>query len=276
MIPAYAGHGKIMKKIILSAICTITFASATFAESIATMKIPQHSATIPKQVMKKGKADSWWIGTHKKIITTKETMEKIDVLFVGDSITHGWTLATFPKNRFPDKKEKVKKGKNIWDKYYKNRNILNAGISGDKTQNVLWRLQNGTLKGISPKVATLTIGHNNGENTVEELSDGMLALLREIRKQCPKTKILFIPHFPTLNPNWKDSKTIKAYNIVVEKVKNDKYIIPTDLNPAFLNEDGVLKDINLIPDQVHPGESGYQLWYETMEPILLKLLKSNE
>src|SRR5262245_58519258 len=75
----------------------------------------------------------------------EEAGEKAQVIFIGDSITQGWE----------------KEGKDVWEKFYSPRNAVNLGIGGDRTQHVLWRLDNGNLKGLKPKAIVLMIGTNN-------------------------------------------------------------------------------------------------------------------
>ncbi len=259
-----------MKKKILISMLTMQFVlSAAFAGSIADMTIPENIASIPAPVLKgTPPSPAAYESKLQRQLNPMSQMETVDVLFVGDSIMNGWRQATNPGGD-------LERGLDVWNEHYKPIHAFNVGIPGDKTQNVLWRLQNGLLENISPKVAILTIGQNN-KTTQEEIADGMLAILREIRRQSPETKILFIPHFPTTRANWKTSKYINAYNIAVEKAKEDEYIIPTDLNAAFLNEAGVLKDKSLIPDDIHPAKPGYQLWHEEMAPILKKLLAESD
>src|SRR6202051_2635650 len=84
-----------------------------------------------------------------------------DIIFIGDSITEGWLGA----------------GKAVWEKYYAPRHALDFGISGDKTQNVLWRLNNMQIQGLKPKVAVILIGTNNTANNPHEIADGVKAVL---------------------------------------------------------------------------------------------------
>ena len=82
----------------------------------------------------------------------------VDLVFIGDSITQGWE----------------RRGKDVWTKFYGQRNAANLGIGGDRTQHVIWRLNNGNLAGIAPKVAVIMIGTNNsGSNTPAEIADGV-------------------------------------------------------------------------------------------------------
>ena len=85
----------------------------------------------------------------------------------------------------------------VWDRYYGPRNAANFGIGGDRTQHVLWRLENGELDGIKPKVVVLMIGTNNaGRNTADEIAEGVKAIVKELREKLPETKVLLLGVFP--------------------------------------------------------------------------------
>ena len=99
----------------------------------------------------------------------------VDLMFIGDSITQGWEGA----------------GKDAWDKHYGKRNAVNLGIGGDRTQHVLWRLDNGNIDGISPKLAVLMIGTNNSngnDNTAEEIGAGIRPSSRSCAKSCRRPR----------------------------------------------------------------------------------------
>lgn len=101
-----------------------------------------------------------WMTRHESF-NARVAKGNVDLIFIGDSITQGWEG----------------KGRMVWEKYYGNRNAVNLGIGGDRTQHVIWRLDNGNIKDISPEVAVIMIGTNNsGSNFLEE--DGTLT--REI------------------------------------------------------------------------------------------------
>jgi len=235
--------------------------SSGSTQSIAEMTIPENSATVPSC----GKNESHLKGRHAKhLAQIKE--RKPDLLFLGDSITDFWTTTESKSGETLHKR-----GLAVWNKYYAARHALNAGICGDTTQGLLWRLQNGLLDGIAPKVAVLTIGHNNSSNSQQEISDGQVAILREIRRKCPLTQIIFLPHFPSKGSNGKEGKCVKAAEMTRDRVKQDPMIHYLDLNEYFLGVDGTLK-MELIPDGCHPAEPGYQVWAENMEPLLKQLL----
>lgn len=140
-----------------------------------------HSAIVPvKQTA--AWTVSWWMPRHEKVL---EQISKgdVDLIFVGDSITHGWAEA----------------GKVYWDKYYAPRSAVNMGFSGDRTEHVLWRFDHGEIEGISPKLAILMIGTNNSggqDNSAEEIADGIKKICANIRADLPKTKILMLRIFP--------------------------------------------------------------------------------
>ena len=110
--------------------------------------------------------DAAWMRKHERI-NERAKQGDVDLLFIGDSITEGW----------------AGRGKEVWDKYYGNRKAMNAGIGGDRTQHVLWRLDNGNIDGINPKLAVIMIGTNNSngsDNTAEEIANGTKAIVTEV------------------------------------------------------------------------------------------------
>ena len=87
----------------------------------------------------------------------------------------------------------------MWTKYYADRNALNLGFSGDRTENVLWRLQNGEIDGIAPKLAVIMIGTNNTghrSDPPEQIAAGVQAILSELQQRLPDTKVLLLAIFP--------------------------------------------------------------------------------
>src|SRR5262245_25399640 len=157
----------------------------------------------------------------------------VDVLFLGDSITDAW--GGEGHGRAP--------GSALFEKEFVPLKAANFGIGGDRTQHVLWRLQNGELEGIQPKVVMLMIGTNNaGSNSEEEIADGITAIVKEIHKRSPKTKVLLLGVFPR---NEKADNPIRQklnkVNEIISKLddggKTVKYL---DIGPKFLKEDGTL------------------------------------
>ncbi len=90
------------------------------------------------------KADAWWMPRHEGLLKqTEEHKSDLQIIFFGDSITEGW----------------AGNGKEIWDKYYTPRHAYNYGISGDRTEHLIWRIENKEFDGVMAKVVVLKIGN---------------------------------------------------------------------------------------------------------------------
>lgn len=223
-----------------------------------------HAAVTP---VSREKPD-WWGPRHQAVLD-RVAQGNVDLLMIGDSITHGWESS----------------GKAVWDKYYAPRNAVNMGFGGDRTEHVLWRLQNGEIANIHPKLAVLMIGTNNSggdQYTPEQIADGIKAIVCTLRADLPDTKVLILSIFPrgdgaqradkehgaTFNAQWE--KNDKASEIA-SKIADNKMIFFLNINQAFLNEQGELTR-EVMPDLLHPKDKGYQLWADAMEPTIAKLM----
>lgn len=182
----------------------------------------------------------------------------IDLLFVGDSITDNWR----------------KPGKAVWTARYEPLKAANFGIGGDRTEHVLWRLQNGELQGIHPKVTVLMIGTNNtGRDSAPQIAEGVTAIVNEIKKQVPETKILLLAIFPRAEkPDASLRTKITEVNKIIARLDDGgRTVAYLDIGDKFLQPDGVLP-ATIMPDFLHPNEKGYEIWAEAMAPKLAELL----
>ncbi len=229
--------------VLCAGLCTAVFAQATAVKpNDAIVPVPRDS--------------DWWTNRHAKM-NERVKQGNVDLLMIGDSITHGWEGH----------------GRNVWAKYYDKRNAVNLGIGGDRTQHVLWRLDNGNIEGISPKLAVLMIGTNNsGSNTPEEIAEGVKAIVEKLRTKLPKMKVLVLAIFPrgTDNNDAKRQVNQKA-NEIIAKLADDKMVYFLDINQKFLTPEGVLTK-EVMPDLLHPHEMGYGVWAEAVEPTIAKLM----
>jgi len=197
---------------------------------------------------------SVWKGMHEGFL--KRAKEgKCDLLFLGDSITQGW-------------------GNNeVWKKSYAPRNAVNFGIGGDTTQNVLWRIQNGELDGLAPKVVVLMIGTNNfglHGDAPADVAKGVAAITRTLREKLPASKILLLGVFPRdEKPGTGGRKKILELNAELAKIGDVSFL---DIGAKFLAADGTLPK-ETAPDFLHLSVKGYQIWADAMEPELSKLLQ---
>ncbi|MBL9139799.1 MAG: hypothetical protein JNK85_28270 [Verrucomicrobiales bacterium] len=213
-----------------------------------------HSAVEPAPRPEEG-----WQRRHASINTNVANLgEKSQVLFIGDSITQGWEGA----------------GKSVWETYYSHRNALNLGIGGDRTQHVLWRLDNGNLSGVKPKAAVVMIGTNNSngeDNTVEQIADGVGAIVAKLKEKIPGIKVLLVPIFPrSENPSPQRGKVLQV-NQIIQKLADEEQVYWMDFGHKFLNTDGTIPR-ELMPDYLHLSTKAYGIWAESIEARLAMVL----
>ena len=217
------------------------------------------AAAVEKQsAVKPAHRHNWWTIRHQQVLERVKQGD-IDLIFIGDSITHRWE----------------KNGLEIWKKYYQNRKAVNMGFSCDRTQHILWRLENGEIDAISPKVAVVMIGTNNTpfsrNYTVEETADGVTAICKKLRARLPETKILLLAILPREQQPGPLREKIAKINKIIAKLDDGKMIHYLDIGDRFLEPDKSLsKEIML--DYLHLTHEGYQIWAEAMEPKLAELL----
>jgi lysophospholipase L1-like esterase len=200
-----------------------------------------------------------WLARHNGFVAEAKA-GGIELLFVGDSITDAW------RNR----------GKEIWNERYAPLKAANFGIGGDRTEHVLWRLQDGELEGIQPKVAVVMIGTNNtGRDTAPQIAEGITAIVKEIQKRSPKTKVLLLAVFPRAEkPDSPLRAKLAEVNQAIAKLDDGgRSVAYLDIGAKFLQPDGILP-ASIMPDFLHPNEAGYRIWADAMAPKLAQLLGS--
>jgi lysophospholipase L1-like esterase len=203
-------------------------------------------------------------GRHDKFVEIAKR-GGVDVLFLGDSITDAWGGEGHGKGA----------GSKIFEEEFVPLKAANFGIGGDRTQHVLWRLQNGELDGIQPKVVMLMIGTNNSnrqDNTAEEIADGIKAIVKEVRKQSPRTKVLLLGIFPRgAKPNPQREKLQQVNEIIAKLDDNGKTVKYLDLADKFLEKDGTLSK-EIMPDYLHLSAKGYRIWADAVKGPIKELL----
>lgn len=204
-----------------------------------------------------------WLARHAENVAAAKR-GGIDILFLGDSITDGWHWDTG--------------GRKIWEKTFAPRHAANFGIGYDRIQNVLWRIENGELNGIDPKVVVLLIGTNNTgneddgrpRNSTPEIIEGISNLVRQIQFRLPRTKIVLFGIFPRGDKNDPIRAQVREVNAGISKLASDnvRYL---DIGAQFLAPDGTLPR-DMFPDSLHPNEKGYQIWADAITPVLDEIL----
>lgn len=199
-----------------------------------------------------------WLDTHTKLVTMVEQNKgPIDVLLVGDSITIQWGDSW--KRNFPDLK------------------AVNIGIGGEKTQNVLWRLDHGGVAGLEPEVVILMIGNNNmfftPETGIEPVAQGIKTCVLNLREKFPKAHLIVAKVLPAHAPGNRFYEDIKKTNTAVDglDLTADQMVQVLDLTPDFVEADGTLKKSLFKPDNIHLSPAGYDAYAARLKPILEKL-----
>lgn len=230
-----------------------------FAMGVASSVLGQYSVT--PSLPEKPWAKKMWL--HR--FDTKKALAEsnnYDIVFLGDSITHGW--------------DKDTRGGKVWAKHFAEGpyKALNCGISGDRTEHVLWRLYNGQLANLSPKAFVLMIGTNNtGHRSFEEEPPtdtilGIQSIVDYLKEKYPSAKIILHPIFPrgaTVNDPCRVRNDL--VNSEIKAFADGKQVLWCDFNSRLLAENGVMEK-SMAADLLHPGEAGYVIWAEELKPFL--------
>jgi lysophospholipase L1-like esterase len=233
-------------------ILAVTIASA-LATTCRRSSTRSSRNTAIEPVSNAGKAT--WMARHQAM-NARAQQGHIDLIYVGDSIVEHYET----------------RGKDTWDRYYAPRQAMNLGISGDRTEHVLWRLAHGNLDGIAPTLAIVMIGQNNGsQNTAEEIGAGVTAVVQKIRAKLPTTKLLLLAIFPRSAKPTKERAVLAKASAIAAELADNHTIFYMDINKIFLRPDGSIP-AELMPDFEHPSAKGYRLWAEAIEPTVTALM----
>lgn len=191
--------------------------------------------------------------------TARAKKGDVDLLFMGDSLTLNWNKA----------------GKKTWDSRYGGLKAANFGIGGDRTQHALWRLQNGELDGITPKVVVLCIGTNNiGHNSPEQIAEGVKACIDTIVTKSAASKVLLVG-LPPRSPKPTDTKRVATVKIneLIAKFDDGKQVRFLNFSDKMLDKDGGFLPGTMRDDAVHLEVKGYEAWGEAMQKLLEEMMK---
>jgi beta-glucosidase len=240
------------------AVIVLSSATAHCAEPQAEQATssPKHKAVMPAP-----RIADWWFARQAEKIGLMSKGD-IDLLMVGDSITHNY--------------ENEKVGLKVWEKYFVPLKAINLGFGGDRTEHVLWRLDHLPVMKVAPKAAVLLIGTNNicwGSDTPKQAAEGVQAIARKLKVIYPDMNVLVLGVLPRRrnldHPHRKQINELNSY--LPELLKDMKGVKFLDIGPAFLNEDGYLSE-EMMPDTTHPSEKGHEVWSKAIEPELKRML----
>lgn len=218
----------------------------------------QDSPTTPKE-----RTDSLGKDQLREInADLKKLGEKIDLAFIGDSITRRW--------RGDGNKE-------VWNKYWGSYRAVNMGIGGDATQNVLWRLKNGQLEGYQARLFVVMIGTNNcwGRTTVPaDVAAGVKEILDLIQSKQPQAKVLLLSILPVGEKPNPGRETRAAINTLISKFHGGpvEYL---DISAKFLQPDRTISK-EVMPDHLHLAPRGYEIWSEAIQDRVRAILSAKK
>lgn len=204
-----------------------------------------------------------------------EEVKKIqaDVVFIGDSITHFW-----------GPEDGIGYGVKTWEKFYGKRRVLNLGYGFDRTQNMLWRIQNGELENQDPKVFVVNAGSNQFSVTPRYSGDppaiaflGAKALLSELYEKFPHAEFLVMALLPRDGnfggSNMSIQSCLDAFNRLLEEwVRTQPRMKFINITRQMLTPEGAFRPELYADQRCHPNDKGYVIWAEAIEPELRRIL----
>jgi lysophospholipase L1-like esterase len=209
-----------------------------------------------------------FMAAHQALLK-KKSQGVINVYFLGDSITRRWQGTDYPEH------------KKNWDQNFFGWNAANFGWGGDSTQNVLWRLQNGEIDGVHPKVVVLLIGTNNLGNLTspneipartEQVTRGIRAIIDAIQEKAPAAKIVLMGITPRNDQNGISfMPAIDNINSRIAEFADGKSIVFLNINDQLTNRDGKLLE-GMTADGLHLSVKGYQIWADALKPLFTQWL----
>ncbi|QEH35886.1 GDSL-like Lipase/Acylhydrolase [Aquisphaera giovannonii] len=210
------------------------------------------------------RTDAKSIAAHEQLLR-KARQGRIDVYFEGDSITRRWGATDYPEFL------------SQWRRQFHGRNAANFGWGGDTTHNILWRLENGELDGVSPRVIVLQAGTNNlpwtgpaDRTKVDDVVSGIAAILDVCRRKAPEAAVILTGVFPrSQNPALRPA--IEQINAGLAKLADGGKVRFLDIGDRLADPDGRLRE-GMSPDGLHLSAKGYDAWAEALNPILTELM----
>jgi lysophospholipase L1-like esterase len=232
---------------------------------------PLNTAIIPTPKLEKDSYD-WWV-RHNYVLRIKDSLNP-EIVLLGNSITHFWG-GNYPPLKYADGTPREPNGSNSWKKTFGGHRVLNLGFGWDRTQNVLWRLDNAELDGLDPKLVIIHIGTNNTShtenarmNTAPEIVEGIKSICLRVRSKAPMAKIVLMQIMPRGEmPDNPIRILINETNQILKKFAIENNITLLDITSEMLSSEGVLTK-ELTFDFCHPTDEGYKIWGEALLPFI--------
>jgi lysophospholipase L1-like esterase len=202
------------------------------------------------------RTDANSLAAHQQLLE-KAGKGGIDIYFEGDSITRRWGATDYPELLAN------------WRKNFFGWNAADFGWGADRVENILWRLENGELDGVNPKVIVLQAGTNNlGSSDPEEIFLGLKAVVGLMKTKAPGAAIIVTGIFPR-NDNMALIPAILSINADLSVLEGVRYL---DINSKLADRQGRLFEGMMNSDKLHPALPGYQVWADALKSIFAELL----
>jgi lysophospholipase L1-like esterase len=213
----------------------------------------------------------WWRERHEAKLEELQS-RRVDLIFLGDSITQDYEVSGPPEWRdFAP----------VWEHFYGTRNAVNLGFNGDATSHLLWRIENGEVDGISPKVAVILIGANNLGRLHWPAADtvaGIDAIITQLHRRLPRTRLLLLGVLPSERSAWASETTVAINRALAARYGRGGGVTYLDVGRVFIRnghlDTSLFFDPLLSPPAapLHPTAEGQAMMAAAIEPVLAKLL----
>lgn len=202
----------------------------------------------------------WPLSRHEANLAITAAADP-ELLLLGDSTTDSWRDTEGPQA-----------GAAAMQRHFGRWRVVNFGVSGDATQGLLWRLQNGEGRGFAPRVVMLMIGTNNiGHDTVAEIGAGVAAVVQQVRSSFPQARILLLGVLPRGSARAPLRRTIAALNQRIARLHDGQWVFYRDIGSLFTDADGNIP-ATLMSDAIHPAPQGYEVWGQAVAETISRLM----
>lgn len=246
--------------VVLSLAPRLSLAQVAATEGASTTTSPQNP---PVSAWPRTDANSKI--AHKQLVA-KAKAGGIDLYFLGDSIMRRWGCTD------PQWSQMLAN----WKKNFFGWNAANFGWGADGIRHMLWRIQNGELDGVNPKVIVILAGTNDvgnrpgNDEKVADIVNSYRALLATCREKAPEAKVIVTAIFPR-NDNPAVLPEIRQINDELAKLADGETVFYLNINDKLADSDGMLYE-GMTVDKLHLSVKGYQIWADALRPLLTEFL----
>jgi lysophospholipase L1-like esterase len=236
------------------------------AASLALIAVTLAGCVAQPPVAGVPRADANSMLAHRQLVE-KTRAGRIDVYFLGDSITRRWGATDYPQLL------------QHWHASFRGWNAANFGWGGDRIANMLWRIENGEMEGIRPRVVVLMAGTNDVGNqapagganaAAKRISAEFGVLLRAVRQRAPGAVVIVMGILPR-NDNIAVMPVIDGVNRRIARLADGRQVLYLNINSRLADASGRLH-AGMMGDGLHPALPAYRIWAQALEPLLTQIL----